>query len=213
MSNKKGKFQKIEPRKKRKFKLSPLHKKVIAYLIVIVLLITVPMTIKSTKDKEKHEIEIAQLVEQYETRIQEIEEGHRAEIFALNQEHEYGGNVSDIEREAEYISKVVYGMGKNHDVNSQKAIVWCVLNRVESPGYSNDIVEVCRQAHQWIDYSDDNPVIESIYDMVLEILKNWHNEGHRPMSKDFIYLSWSSDEILLRDTYEVTKSTRYWRFY
>ena len=213
MSNKKGKFQKIEPRKKRKFKLSPLHKKVIAYLIVIALMITVPMTIKSTKDKEKHEIEIAQLVEQYETRIQEIEDGHRAEIFALNQEHEYGGNVSDIEREAEYISKVVYGMGKNHDVNSQKAIVWCVLNRVESPGYSNDIVEVCQQAHQWIDYSDDNPVIDSIYDMVLEILKNWHNEGHRPMSKDFIYLSWSSDEILLRDTYEVTKSTRYWRFY
>ena len=72
---------------------------------------------------------------------------------------------------------------------------------------------VCEQPKQWMGYSEDNPVMESIYDMVLEILKTWHNNGHRPMGKEFVFLSWSSKEILLRDTFTESKDTRYWRIY
>jgi hypothetical protein len=60
-------------------------------------------------------------------------------------------------------------------------------------------------------YSDENPVLEDIYDLALTELKTWHNGGHRPMSNDYIYLSWSSKEIILRDTFEENKNTNYWR--
>ena len=218
--HKRGKYQKVQPATKKKISkkkiqihLTPWQKRVLAYILAIVLLITVPVCIQTSRLNARHDEELAQIVADYEDRIIQIQQDHEAEILALNREHEYGGNISEIEREAEYISKVVYGMGRNHSVNDQKAIVWCILNRVESAGFPSTIAEVCQQPQQWIGYSDDNPVLTEIYDIVLPILKDWHNNSHRPMDKSYVYLSWSSDEILLRNTFEVTKSTHYFRFY
>ena len=59
--------------------------------------------------------------------------------------------------------------------------------------------------------ANDNPVLTENYDLALEELKTWHSDGHRPLSNDYIYLTWSSKEILLRDTFEENKSTNYWR--
>ena len=206
---------KRKPKKKKKFKirLSPLMKKVIAYALVVATLIAVPAIVQHTHDKKKYEAEMEAVVAQYEARIEELNQEHQNEILGIHQEYEYGGNVSEIELEAEYISKVVYGTAKNHSVNDQKAVVWCILNRVESVGYPDTVQGVCEQPKQWMGYSEDNPVMESIYDMVLEILKTWHNNGHRPMGKEFVFLSWSSKEILLRDTFTEGKDTRYWRIY
>ena len=206
---------KRKPKKKKKFKirLSPLMKKVIAYALVVVTLISVPMLIQHKHDKDKYEAEIAAITQQYEDRIEQLNQEHQHEILGIHQEYEYGGNVSEIEKEAEYISKVVYGTARNHSVNDQKAVVWCILNRVESAGYPDTVQGVCEQPKQWMGYSEDNPVMESIYDMVLEILKSWHNNGHRPMGKEFVFLSWSSKEILLRDSFTENKDTRYWRIY
>lgn len=207
---------KRKPRKKKKkfkIRLSPLMKKVIAYVLVVAILISVPMLIQHKHDKDKYEAEIAAITQQYEDRIEQLNQEHQNEILGIHQEYEYGGNVSEIEKEAEYISKVIYGTAKNHSVNDQKAVVWCILNRVESAGYPDTVQGVCEQPKQWMGYSEDNPVMESIYDMVLEILKAWHNNGHRPMGKEFVFLSWSSKEILLRDTFVESKDTRYWRIY
>ena len=218
--HKQGKYQKVQPvtkkkvpKKKIQIHLTPWQKRVLAYILAIVLLVTVPVCIQTSRLNTRHDEELAQIVANYEARIVQLPQAHEAEILTLNREHEYGGNISEIEKEAEYISKVIYGMGRNHSVNDQMAIVWCILNRVESRGYPSTIAEVCQQPQQWIEYSDDNPVLTEIYDMVLPILKNWHNNAHRPMDKSYIYLSWSSDEILLRDTFEVTKTTHYYRFY
>lgn len=220
-NSKKGKYQanKANPpvrrKKKKKFQihLSAQMKKVLACILVILILITIPAVSQHIHDKNKYEAEIEEIVAQYEGRIEQINQEHQNEILGIHQEYEYGGNVSEIEKEAEYISKVVYGTAKNHSANDQKAVVWCILNRVESAGYPDTVQGVCEQPKQWMGYSEDNPVMESIYDMVLEILKTWHNNGHRPMGKEFVFLSWSSKEILLRDTFEENKSTRYWRIY
>jgi len=72
-------------------------------------------------------------------------------------------------------------------------------------------MEVCEQPKQWMGYSDENPVLTELYDLALTELKTWYSGGHRPMSNDYIYLSWSSKEILLRDTFEENKNTNYWR--
>ena len=224
-TNKKGKYEKQlqtqtpakkkhRKKKKKPIKLTPMQKKVLCYILAIILLITIPMAIQHSHDTKKHEAEIAELTASYEAQLEELRMAHEQEIFNLQQEHEYGGNVSEIEKEAEYICKVVYGMTRSgHDINDQKAIVWCILNRVDSVGYPDTVQGVCEQPKQWIGYNADNPVMDSTYDMVLEILKVWHNDGHRPMGKEFVFLNWSSEEILLRDTFEEGKSTRYWRIY
>ena len=112
---------------------------------------------------------------------------------------------------SEYIAKVIYGTARNHVDSDKKAVVWCILNRVEHHSHPDTIAEVCEQPKQWMGYSSDNPVLTENYDLALAELKTWYNDGHRPMSNDYIYLSWSSKEILLRDTFEESKNTRYWR--
>ena len=207
----KGKYQKAKERKK--IQLKAWQKKAIIYIITIILLITTPMIVQARRDRIYYEAEITRLIDEYENRLDQQQRQYEAKISDINKRHEYGGDVDIIEKEAEYISKVVYGMGKNHSDNDRKAIIWCILNRVESAGYPGTIKEVCQQSQQWIGYSDDNPVLEDIYNLVLPILKEWYNEGHRPMDRKFVYLSWSSEEIIMRDTFEVTKNTKYYKFY
>jgi hypothetical protein len=134
-----------------------------------------------------------------------------SQMAELEQYYEYGGDVDQIEREAEYIAKVIYGTARNHAASDQKAVVWCILNRVEHHSHPDTVAEVCEQPKQWMGYSSENPILADIYDLALAELKIWHGDGHRPLSNEYIYLSWSSKEIILRDTFEETKNTNYWR--
>ena len=184
---------------------------IVAYVLVVVLAIMVTAVAQRAKYEARidamqasHEEEIAalrsELTDKYETQIAELE-----------QFYEYGGNISQIEREAEYIAKVIYGTARNHSDSDKKAVVWCILNRVEHYAHPSTIAEVCEQPKQWMGYSNDNPVLDDNYDLALTELKTWYTGGHRPMSNEYIYLSWSSKEILLRNTFEENRSTNYWR--
>ena len=162
----------------------------------------------------------------YDKQIAEINANHEAEIVALREElqndyqsqivklekyYEYGGDVAQIEKEAEYMAKVFYGMDRNHAESYLRAIAWCIFNRVEHYAYPDTIQGVCEQPKQWIGYSPDNPVLTEHYELALAELKVWYSGGHRPMGNQYIYLTWSSKEILLRDTFEENKNTHYWR--
>lgn len=179
-------------------------KKLILYILICVLICIVSSARQLSKDQIKYEAEI-------EAVKAEITEKYEAEIFEIRRVYELGNETPEMHKEAEYICKVIYGTARNHSTDCQKAVVWCILNRVEHPSYPNSIEEVCEQPSQWMGYSYDNPVLNETFDIVLEELKGWYDNGHRPMSKDYIYLSWSSDEIVLRDTFEEKSGTHYWR--
>ena len=89
--------------------------------------------------------------------------------------------------------------------------MWCIINRTESSLFPDSIVEVCKQPVQWMGYADDNPVIRDLYDLADEVLSGWRSGGYRIISPDYLYMSWSSDEIVLRTTFEETARTHYWR--
>ena len=162
----------------------------------------------------------------YDTQIKEINITHSEEMIALRAElqsdyeakiaelekyYEYGGDVTQIEKEAEYMAKVFYGYDRNHEDSDLRGVAWCIINRTEHYAYPDTIIGVCEQPKQWIGYSPDNPVLTEHYELALAELKIWHSGGHRPVSNKYIYLTWSSKEILLRDTFEENKSTNYWR--
>ncbi|MBR1456213.1 MAG: cell wall hydrolase [Oscillospiraceae bacterium] len=104
-----------------------------------------------------------------------------------------------MDREAESIAKVLYGMQYNSEVGLKSA-VWCVLNRVDNKLYPDTVQGVCEQADQWVGYYDTNPVLVRLKELALEQLKVWHS-GVRPMGSNYVYLEWSSKEITLRDNY------------
>lgn len=184
-------------------------------IVIYILIIALAVMVTAISQRVKYEKQIADLKDSHAVEMSilrtELQENYEAKMSELEQYYEYGGDVSQIEREAEYIAKVIYGTARNHADSDKKAVVWCILNRVEHYSHPDTIAEVCEQPKQWMGYSSDNPVLAELYDLALAELKTWYNDGHRPMSKDYIYLTWSSKEILLRDTFEENRNTNYWR--
>lgn len=183
----------------------------VAYILILV--VAIMITVMSQRVKyEQQIVEInANHKEEMAALRAELQEDYELQMTELIRYYEYGGDVTQIEKEAEYIARVLYGTARNHADSDKRAVVWCILNRVEYHSYPDTIIEVCEQPKQWIGYSSENPVLTDLYDLALAELKIWHNGGHRPMDKEYIYLSWSSKEILLRDTFEENKNTNYWR--
>lgn len=183
--------------------------------MIYILILALAVSITAISQRAKYAKQIAEINTNHEAEMEalrdELYENYVSQMAELEQYYEYGGDVSQIELEAEYIAKVIYGTARNHSDSDKKAVVWCILNRVEHHSHPDTIAEVCEQPKQWMGYSDENPVLEDIYDLALAELKIWHSGGHRPMSNDYIYLSWSSKEIILRDSFEENKDTHYWR--
>ncbi len=195
------------------------HRRKIAQIqkfTVYVLILVIAIMITSISQRVKYENKIKELNELHQEdlialRI-ELRDEYESEIAEIEKYYEYGGDVEQIELEAEWIARVMYGMYRpEHKDSDLRAIVWCILNRVDNKAYPGEIQAVCQQKSQWMGYSDDNPVIAKMYDIALAELKKWHGDAVRPMSADYVYLTWSSKEILLRDTFAENRSTNYWR--
>lgn len=150
-----------------------------------------------------------EIVLEYENKIAQMSEEHKDNLQAIRDLYETP-IVSDTMREfGEYIAKLLYSY-RNNEVRDLRTAIWCVFNRVDNPAYPDSIKGVCEQPSQWMGYSSDNPVLADLYDLAMEELETYYN-GYRPVSADYIYMSWSSKEIVLRDTWEITKDTRYWQ--
>ena len=169
---------------------------------------------QSSIDKEKYteamEAQKIDIVTNYEGRLAEMQQSHENELYGVRAEYENLTPEELLKQEGEYLARMLYGTALNHDERDQRSAIWCALNRVDSPGFPNSVKEVCQQASQWIGYSDDNPILNDLYELAIEELTTWHN-NYRPVNKDYVYMSWSSKEIKLRDTYEKSDNTRYWQ--
>lgn len=106
--------------------------------------------------------------------------------------------------EAECLSKVVSGIDPYLPKNLQLAIFDCIFNRVDcSYGLFGDtVVEVCTKPQQWQGYSDDNPVIESIYDTAQEALFRWRNGGARSIPTDCYWMEVEYNKIVFRTDFD-----------
>lgn len=187
----------------------------IQMVMVCILVVVLVVMITTVCQKVKYKKQIAEInaihTEEINTLRAELQNDYEVKITELKQYYEYGGDVDQIELEAEYIAKVFYGVDRDHADSDLRGVAWCIFNRVENHAHPDTVIGVCEQPKQWIGYSSDNPVLTEHYELALEELKIWHSGGHRPMSNKYIYLTWSSKEILLRDTFEENRNTNYWR--
>ena len=206
-----GKYTKKKRKHSKQYRIAMVQRAIVAILIL-----TLAIMITSITQRVKYENRIKEINELHQDDLValriELRDEYESEIAEIEKYYEYGGDVEQIELEAEWIARVMYGMAKpDHKDSDLRAIVWCILNRVDNKAYPGEVQAVCQQKSQWMGYSDDNPVIAKLYDIALAELKKWHGDAVRPMSADYVYLTWSSKEILLRDTFAENRSTNYWR--
>ena len=152
--------------------------------------------------KANDDIAFEAIVQEAENRYNNMVADYEARLNTPIEEDTYNA-------EAEYIAKLLYGQARYNSPEAQKAIAWLIINRVESPYYPNSVQEVVEQPSQWMGYNDNNIIEDSLYEIALTAVNDWHNGAHRPFSADFLYMVWTSDEITLRTTFEETRGTQY----
>ena len=95
--------------------------------------------------------------------------------------------------DAEFIAKAVWGEARNCDMAHQAAVVWCILNRVDSALFPNTIREVVTQKHQFAGYHAGNPVDSDILALACDVLARWSIEPScmagvgRVLPKEYLY--------------------------
>lgn len=174
----------------------------LAGLIFILLLTVTARMVDQTEPPKRMELaavspEAAIVAEQ-----EQAEAARALEVAAEEQRYK---------EEAEAVARVLYGTALHNNREGQEAVVWCIINRTESSLFPDSVIEVCRQPVQWMGYSDENPIIKDLYDLADGVLSTWRSGGYRSISPDYLYMSWSSDEITLRTTFEEGPRTHYWR--
>ena len=78
--------------------------------------------------------------------------------------------------DAEILAKTVWGEARGCSSTQQAAVVWCILNRVDSSLFPNTIQKVVTQPYQFSGYSVGNPVDPAILNLVNDVLSRWSIE-------------------------------------
>lgn len=100
------------------------------------------------------------------------------------------------ERDIEVVAKTVYGeaLVTNSDME-MAAVVWCILNRVDSKGYAcgETIEYVTTFPGQFQGYSESHPVTDHIEELVIDVFERWTAEKNgekdvgRVLPKEYLY--------------------------
>lgn len=115
----------------------------------------------------------------------------------------------------EYLAKLIYGEARGVRSTEQKAaVVWCVLNRVDSPLYPDSIEAVVTQKYQFSGYSESYPLTEEFMEIAEDVLVRWYQEKAgaidvgRVLPKEYLYfvgdgvLNYFSNEWKSQDHYD-----------
>lgn len=97
--------------------------------------------------------------------------------------------------EINYIAKTVYGEARGNTKTEQAAVVWTILNRVDSDlrYMPDDIISVVTQDYQYIGYNPNHPVTDDIVELVEDVLIRWTMEKNgavnvgRVLPKDYLW--------------------------
>ena len=104
-------------------------------------------------------------------RQEEKEQEKESEIDIPNIEKKYKDEIP-------YIARTVWGEARGCSETEQAAVIWCILNRVDSSiRYMPDnIIDVVTQKHQFLGYVKTFPVTKKIRELVIDVLTRWEME-------------------------------------
>lgn len=128
---------------------------------------------------------------------------------------QYKAEKSEHEENVNAIAKVLYGYRYNSE-RDLEGIVWVILNRVDNQAEFKNfstIQSVVNQQSQWMGYSEDNPVLEDLYEIADDTLYRYETGGKRLFGQEYLYFTWSSEYILFRTELYDSKTCRFWRAY
>lgn len=188
-------------------------------LFVCVFLFLIGWGIQSTVSisalKEKNKELNAKIYEQNQQIVQ-LEDYAKNQLVVIRYATEQ--EQKEYEQEiVEMIAKTVWGEARGCNDTQKAAVVWCILNRVDSERFPNDIASVVMQKDQFEGYDEFYPVKEEIVKLVEDVLWRYDYEKNGPfvgssgrvLPKEYLFFRGDSDNNV--NVYRTGNSTKdYW---
>lgn len=127
-------------------------------------------------------------------------------------------NIVIYENEATALAQTAWGEARGCSTMEIAAVMWCVLNRVDSEGYGmgHDVEYVVSFPNQFLGYSPSFPVEDRLYNLAVDVLTRWQKEKQgasaeevgRVLPQEYLYFHGDGEQNWFRSTYEHTGE--YW---
>ena len=91
--------------------------------------------------------------------------------------------------DAELLAKTAWGEARGCSPTEIAAVMWCILNRVDSGDFPDTVVEVVEAPGQFQGYSEDNPVTDDLLAIAYDVLFYWQigDDTGRVLPKEYLY--------------------------
>lgn len=89
---------------------------------------------------------------------------------------------------------------------------WGMDARTRNPAYPNTLLEVIQQPRQWPGYSEDIIPTKEEYETATRVWDVLNGAEHPEVSSDFVFASFEPEGITLRDTWEISTKTHFWKW-
>lgn len=83
--------------------------------------------------------------------------------------------------------------GKSREV--KRILMWIAINRTEdrANGYGGTLLEEIARPKQWQGYNPEGMYLLETYDLAIEVLEIWRNNGPRPLYNDMLWSVYNGD--------------------
>lgn len=126
------------------------------------------------------------------------------------------------ESDATALAQTAWGEARGCSTMGIAAVMWCVLNRVDSTGYGmgNSVEYVVSFPNQFLGYSPSFPVEDRLYDLAVDVLTRWQKEKQgasieevgRVLPQEYLYFHGDGEHNWFRNTYKHTGEYWDWSF-
>lgn len=182
-------------------------KALILLIQTVALLMLIGCRAQQGYDQARYEEETEELVAAHEAEIQKLTAKAEAGIYAT----QYLS--SAYEGDAWKVAQWLDCLDARYNLTDEaKALAcWVVFNRVDSSDYPDNIDSVLWQPGQFCEYSDEEAPTEGNMVIATNQVSRWKNGDIRPAPSTAVFIAVSSEGVELRDSFEETRSTGYWR--
>lgn len=182
-------------------------KALILLMQTVALLMLIGCRAQQGYDQSRYEAEAAELVAAHDAEIQQLTAKAEAGIYATQYlSSRYEGDAWKVAQWLDCLD------ARYHLTDEAKALAcWVVFNRVESSEYPDNVDEVLWQPGQFCEFSDTEPPTEGNFTIATNQLSRWKNGDIRPVPSTAVFITVSSEGVVLRDSWEETAKTQHWR--
>lgn len=182
-------------------------KAMVLVIQTVALLMLIGCRAQQGYDQARYEAEAAELVAAHDAEIQQLTARAESGIYAT----QYLS--SKYESDAWKVAQWLDCLDERYNLTDEaKALAcWVVFNRVDSDQYPDNVESVLWQPGQFCEFSDTEPPTEGNFTIATNQLSRYHNGDIRPVPSRAVFITVSNEGVELRDSFEETRSTGYWR--